>query len=140
MHLCTLSIQDIKQCSSVLITFYNKFSKLFNTESAQHWGLKYLQGQLLCNKRLNIAESSRTVKGGNHQNMHHFISNSPWQDELIIAQIQKMVNASIGDSEDGALILDETGFTKKGKESVGVARQYNGNLGKIVMINLTMNT
>jgi SRSO17 transposase len=131
MHLCTLSIQDIKQCSSMLITFYNKFSKLFNTESAQHWGLKYLQGQLLCNKRLNIAESSRTVKGGNHQNMHHFISNSPWQDELIIAQIQKMVNASIGDSEDGALILDETGFTKKGKESVGVARQYNGNLGKI---------
>ncbi len=63
--------------------------------------------------------------------MHHFISNSPWHDEPIIAQVQKKVNEYIGDSKDGALILDETGFAKKGSESVGVARQYSGTLGKI---------
>ncbi len=63
--------------------------------------------------------------------MHHFISNSPWQDEPIISEIQKKVNELIGDSNDGALILDETGVAKKGNESAGVARQYSGTLGKV---------
>jgi SRSO17 transposase len=131
MALCKLLSHDIVASYYKLLDFYKEFRTYFETDSAKRWGLKYLQSQLLCNKRLSIAEASRTVIGGNHQDMHHFISNSPWQDEPIIDHIQKMVNESIGDSDDGALILDETGFTKKGTKSVGVSRQYNGNLGKI---------
>lgn len=131
MSLCKLVSQDVKLCYNNLLNFYKVFSTFFITDTAKQWGFKYLQSQLLCNKRLNIAEASRTVVGGNHQDMHHFISNSPWQDEPIIVHIQKMVNESIGDSDDGALILDESGITKKGTKSVGVSRQYNGNLGKI---------
>jgi SRSO17 transposase len=126
-----LTTQDIKNCSEDLIKFYGDFNHFFVTQSAIKWGLKYLQGLLLCNKRHNISESSQTVMGGNHQNMYHFISNSPWQDEPIIGEIQKKVNELIGDSRDGALILDETGFAKKGSESTGVARQYSGTLGKV---------
>ncbi len=131
MPILTLTTQDIKGCSKELTKFYTDFKHLFITKSAMKWGLKYLQGLLLCRKRHNISESSQTVAGGNNQSMHHFISNSPWHDEPIIAQIQKKVNEYIGDSKDGALILDETGFAKKGSESVGVARQYSGTLGKI---------
>ncbi len=131
MPILELTAQDIKKCSKDLIKFYTDFTHLFVTPSAIKWGLKYLQGLLLCNKRHNISESSQTVVGGNHQNMHHFISNSPWQDEPIISEIQKKVNELIGDSNDGALILDETGVAKKGNESAGVARQYSGTLGKV---------
>jgi SRSO17 transposase len=66
-----------------------------------------------------------------HQSLLHFVGQSPWSDDEVLAKVGKMVMPAIerhGPIE--AWIIDDTGFPKKGKHSVGVARQYCGQLGK----------
>src|SRR3979411_2899647 len=66
-----------------------------------------------------------------HQSLLHFVGNATWSDENVLAKVREMVLPAIerqGPIE--AWIIDDTGFPKKGVHSVGVARQYCGQLGK----------
>src|SRR5262245_7306179 len=66
-----------------------------------------------------------------HQRMLHFVSNSPWPDERVLAKVREVVEPQIerhGPIE--AWIIDDTSFPKQGKHSVGVEHQYCGELGK----------
>src|ERR1035437_135345 len=66
-----------------------------------------------------------------HQSLLHFVGNAPWSDERVLAKVREMVLPEVerhGPIE--AWIIDDTGFPKQGRPSVGVARQYCGQLGK----------
>lgn len=66
-----------------------------------------------------------------HQSLLHFIGQASWSDEKVLAKVCEMALPAI--ERSGAIeawIIDDTGFPKKGKHSVGVARQYCGQLGK----------
>jgi SRSO17 transposase len=66
-----------------------------------------------------------------HQKLLHFVANAPWSDDLVLAKVREMVLPAIerhGPIE--AWIIDDTSFPKQGKHSVGVHRQYCGQLGK----------
>src|SRR5450755_1760865 len=66
-----------------------------------------------------------------HQSLLHFVGNAAWSDEKVLAKVRELVLPAIerqGPIE--AWIIDDTGFPKKGEHSVGVARQYCGQLGK----------
>jgi len=66
-----------------------------------------------------------------HQSLHHLVADAPWDDEEMLAQIRRTVLPSM--QKHGpvvAWIVDDTGFPKQGKHSVGVARQYCGQIGK----------
>ena len=66
-----------------------------------------------------------------HQSLLHFVGEGKWSDEKVLAKVRELVLPKIerhGPIE--AWIIDDTGFPKKGKHSVGVARQYCGQLGK----------
>jgi len=67
----------------------------------------------------------------NHQSLLHLAGQAPWPDEAVLQKIREPVSPGIerhGRIE--AWIVDDTGFTKKGTHSAGVARQYCGRLGK----------
>ena len=66
-----------------------------------------------------------------HQSLLHFVGQSSWSDEKVLAKVGEMVLPAIeSQGPIEAWIIDDTGFPKKGEHSVGVARQYCGQLGK----------
>jgi SRSO17 transposase len=66
-----------------------------------------------------------------HQSLLHFVGNAPWSDDRVLAKVRELVLPAIEQSGPvEAWIIDDTGFPKKGRHSVGVARQYCGQLGK----------
>lgn len=131
-----LNAQDISNQALSLINFHQRFCVFFQTRtrSMADAALNYLKGLFTVDKEKTMAEMERQVtESSNKQCLAHFISNSPWDDELLIKEIQKFVVAEInpGGEQDGALIIDESAIKKTGHASVGVKRQYCGTMGKI---------
>jgi len=72
-----------------------------------------------------------SVLDADYESMQHFISGSRWRHQPVLDQIATDANRVIGNHPDTCLLVDESAFSKKGKKSVGVARQWNGRLGKV---------
>src|SRR5262249_21167636 len=69
--------------------------------------------------------------GRMHQSLHHLVADAPWNDQAMLEQVRQQVLPAM--QKHGpvvAWIVDDTGFPKQGKHSVGVARQYCGQTGK----------
>ena len=65
-----------------------------------------------------------------HQSLHHFVAESAWSDVEMLLRVAQWVVPKMDFSDGGWWIVDDTGFPKQGRHSVGVARQYCGMLGK----------
>ena len=66
-----------------------------------------------------------------YQSLHHFTTHSPWEHPPVMDQIALDADHLLGGSPDSALVIDESSLPKKGRKSVGVARQWCGRLGKV---------
>src|SRR3982751_5589278 len=66
-----------------------------------------------------------------HQSLLHFVGQAPWSDEAVLAKVRELTVPAVERSGPvEAWIIDDTSFPKKGRHSVGVTRQYSGQLGK----------
>ena len=95
----------------------------------------YCKGLLLPLKRKSVEPMAACLAPDNvrrtHQSLHHLVADSPWSDQALLAQVRAWALPLIKKMEPlVAWIVDDTGIPKKGKHSVGVARQYCGQLGK----------
>src|SRR5919112_217314 len=95
----------------------------------------YCTGLLLPGERKSIEPMAARLDPqhvqATHQSLHHFVAKAPWDDAAVLAAVREQVlPALIRHGPITAWILDDTGFSKKGTHSVGVARQYCGQLGK----------
>jgi len=125
-----LGKSDVKDFINELKGFHEQFYDCFQrSESREHF-LKYMAGQFSPLERKSIEPIALAVKDGNVRAMQRFISDAPWDDEKIINKYRSFVNDDLG-SPDAALIFDETSFVKKGQDSIGVAKQYCGTIGKV---------
>src|ERR1043166_176127 len=79
-----------------------------------------------------IAAVTAPARGAaQHQSLLHFVGQAPWSDAAVLTKVRDLVLPAIeGTGPIEAWIIDDTGFPKKGRHSVGVARQYCGQLGK----------
>ena len=96
---------------------------------------KYCVGLLLPGERKSVEPLAAVTAPGRvaaqHQSLLHFVGNAPWSDARVLAKVRELVLPSIERSGPiEAWIIDDTSFPKKGRHSVGVARQYCGQLGK----------
>jgi SRSO17 transposase len=126
---------DVRAAAEQLVQFHERFAPLFGKEQAQDHAFTYLKGLLSCPERKSIEPIALTVGTGQVSGLQKFIGVAPWQAEEVQAELQGLFAEELVPSTAGSPIgvvgvLDESAFTKKGTESVGVARQHNGRLGK----------
>src|SRR5271166_2652689 len=95
----------------------------------------YCLGLLMPIERKSVEPMAAVTAPGQvaakHQSLLHFVGNAPWSDAAMLAKVGELVLPAIERSGPvEAWIIDDTGFPKKGRHSVGVTRQYCGQLGK----------
>lgn len=95
----------------------------------------YCTGLLLPGERKSVEPMAARVAPENvrrmHQSLHHVVADAPWSDEAVLRQVRESVLPAMQKhGEVVCWVVDDTGFPKKGKHSVGVARQYCGETGK----------
>ena len=95
----------------------------------------YCTGLLLPGERKSIEPMAARIEPGRvqakHQSMHHVVAKAEWNDAALLRAVRERVLPAI--ERHGPVrywIVDDTGFPKQGRHSVGVARQYCGQLGK----------
>jgi len=95
----------------------------------------YCKGLLLPGKRKSVEPMAARLAPDNvgrmHQSLHHLVAHGPWSDEAVLEEVRQYVLPAMkGNGPVVAWIVDDTGLVKKGTHSVGVARQYCGQVGK----------
>jgi SRSO17 transposase len=95
----------------------------------------YTKGVLLPIERKSVEPMAARLAPDNvrqmHQSLHHIVAQAAWSDTALLSQVRSLVLPAITRQQPlAAWIVDDTGFPKKGTHSVGVARQYCGQLGK----------
>jgi SRSO17 transposase len=95
----------------------------------------YCAGLLLPGERKSVEPMAARLAPDNvrrmHQSLHHLVADAPWSDAAVLEQARSYVLSALKSKGPvQAWIVDDTGFPKKGTHSVGVARQYCGQVGK----------
>ena len=95
----------------------------------------YCTGLLLPGERKSVEPMAARLAPDNvrrtHQSLHHVVADAPWSDEDVLRWVREYALAAMTEKEPvAAWVVDDTGFVKKGTHSVGVARQYCGQVGK----------
>jgi len=95
----------------------------------------YCAGLLLPGERKSVEPMAARLAPGNvrrtHQSLHHLVADAPWSDEVVLRSVREHVLTAMKQNGPvAAWIVDDTGLLKKGTHSVGVARQYCGQVGK----------
>lgn len=107
----------------------------------RQWAPTYMEGLLGPGERKSVEPMAERVCPGDVQQLHHFVSTSPWATAPLEQVLATTADSLVGGSE-AVLIIDDTALVKQGRHSVGVARQYCGVLGKMancqVLVSLTL--
>jgi SRSO17 transposase len=125
-----LDRNDVFDLMSELKGFHENFTDCFQHSESRDNFYRYMSGQLCHLERKSIEPIAFAIEGAKVRAMQHFVSDVRWDEEKIFFKYRALVNDDIG-HPDGAIIFDESGFAKKGDDSIGVARQYSGNIGKV---------
>lgn len=123
-----LSDQQLKRVRGRLVEFAGGMFEPMVRSEQRKWGEVYVRGLMLDGKRKSIEPMSARLEDGDEQCLQQFVNQSPWRWGAVRERLAVRMSAEI---EPEAWVLDDTGFPKFGRASVGVARQYSGALGKV---------
>ena len=111
-----------------LVAFSEEMLAPLPRRDQRRWGEVYLRGLMLDGKRKSIEPMAARLADGDEQCLQQFVNQSPWEWRPVRRRLAQRLCAAIGPE---VWIVDDTGFPKFGRDSVGVARQYCGALGKV---------
>ncbi len=95
----------------------------------RRWAPVYLQGLIGPGERKSVEPMAARVAPGDIQQLHHFVAASPWATAPLEEELVRQADRLVG-GPAAVLVIDDTALVKQGRHSVGVARQYCGELGK----------
>jgi SRSO17 transposase len=126
---CQVAPELFEEVIPRLQTFMKPFVSIFQGQAADQHANTYVYGLLSNVKRKNI-ESIAYRFGQSRLPLQSFIGGEAWDNAPLREELRSQVKRHLGQG-DGVLVFDPSGFPKSGRESVGVARQWCGRLGKV---------
>ena len=130
---------DLRRVGGTLRAFHRRFAPLFGRRETRRRSGQYLRGLLVQQTdRRNAENLAEAVAGASPRALQRFLTESPWADAPVRVALQEYLGERLlpvapgqGLATDGVHLVDDTGFAKQGRHSVGVARQYSGTLGRV---------
>jgi SRSO17 transposase len=127
---CGLDPGDVTGVMDEWHGFHTAFRDCFARSEPREHCFHSMVGQFRALDRTSIEPIALQVEGGNVRAMQRGISDAVWDDAQMLRTYHRLVEEDMG-APEGVVIVDESGFPKKGHDSVGVAWQYCGALGQV---------
>jgi len=126
-----MNAMELDRVYDSYLRFHARFAPHFGRREARERSEQYMRGLLVQRSERRSAENlAEAIPGATPRTLQLFLSDAPWSSGPVIDELQAYVGERLAEAE-GTFIVDETGFKKQGRKSVGVARQYSGTLGKV---------
>lgn len=123
-----LSERELARVRGRLVEFTGEMFEPMRRKDQRRWGEVYLRGLMLDGKRKSIEPMAARLADGDEQCLQQFVNQSPWDEVPVRRALARRMSRELAPE---GWVIDDTGFPKFGKMSVGVARQYSGALGKV---------
>lgn len=139
MRVCQTQVKNTKENGKTLKQAVNRLTGYLadiqgvfqvSKHNVSNKALEYIQS-VWPSQLSNLQRLSETGMCKDYFQLQHFISDSPWNAQDLMDYVSKQVSNNLKSNQLKGLHIDETGWRKKGKHSIGVERQYCGNIGKI---------
>jgi len=115
------------------MSFVNNYAEHFQSyrHDVSDKARQYASGLMQAGSRKNMDRMAEVVPNSKSRNLQQFLTHSKWNHREVIDHVAQDANKLLGDVKNACLLIDESGFAKQGKESVGVSRQWLGRFGKV---------
>jgi SRSO17 transposase len=123
-----LSGGELARVRGRLVEFTSEVFESMRRKDQRRWGEVYVRGLMLDGKRKSVEPMAGRLPDGDEQCLQQFVNQSPWDPAAVRRALARRMSRELAAE---AWVIDDTGFPKFGKMSVGVARQYSGALGKV---------
>jgi SRSO17 transposase len=122
--------KTIEQWSAYLKELHEHIAHRFLRPEVRARAYRYLSGLLDEVGRKNSWQMAEAIGEARPRGVQHLLNDAHWDPDAVRDDLRGYVVEHLGNEKSGVLVVDETGFLKKGEKSVGVARQYTGTAGK----------
>ena len=126
---CEVSPQVFRGVEERMKKFVQPFANLLRLPAQREHAADYVSGLVSDLERKNV-ESIAYRHDQDRRNLQHFVGCAQWDHQPLLMELAQQVGQEVGEP-DGVIVFDPSAFPKKGKQSVGVARQWCGRLGKL---------
>lgn len=123
-----VDVRGLLRLDAELITYVEDVFSSLGRKGWQERSHTYLTGLMLDGRRKSVEPMAARLDEPNDQSLRHFLANTPWDPVPVRARLARKMHKAINPT---GWVIDDTGFTKDGRLSPCVARQYTGTAGKI---------
>src|SRR5690242_11688784 len=123
-------VTDVAEWAAGLAQLHARIAARFARSEQRHRVLTYLTGLLSPVKRKNGWQLAELAGEPNPDGIQRLLNNALWDADGVRDDLREYIVEHLGDAQ-AVLVVDETGFLKKGTKSVGVKRQYSGTAGRV---------
>ncbi|WP_408637468.1 IS701 family transposase [Nocardia aurea] len=123
-------VEDVSLWRAGFDELFDRVAGVFHRAEPRRWARAYLTGLLAPVERKNAWQLSEAAGQVDPSRLQHFLNRSRWDADALRDGLRSYVAEALA-CPDGVLVVDETGFLKKGVRSAGVQRQYSGTAGRV---------
>lgn len=124
-------VETVRAWAEGLEDLHGRISRRFVRAEPRRRALAYLKGLVGSSERKNGWRLAEAMGDATPDGVQRLLNQARWSADLVRDDLREYVVEHLGDEESGVLVVDETGFLKKGEKSVGVQRQYSGTAGRV---------